>query len=195
MKRYRLINKKNKDQHLCEKVRVYGFDYYIAHIETPVDGKQYFNVWDDRVWTYKEKPCPMPYWGNLTTLREIIATTDTILPDLPEIDTVDQNQCDAIELAEKFVKGHPDYAAEGFSEYQNGLLNGFIEGYMAHNKTNPFTKEDLIAFHRWVRRSQWQDYNDLIPNTFINKYDERKTTVEIIELWTKESRIETIYFN
>lgn len=32
------------------------------------------------------------------------------------------------ELAEEYVRSHPDFEAEGLSEYMNGILNGFIAG-------------------------------------------------------------------
>lgn len=30
--------------------------------------------------------------------------------------------------AENYVRNHPDFETEGFSEYLNGVFNGFIEG-------------------------------------------------------------------
>jgi hypothetical protein len=32
-----------------------------------------FNSYDKRVWIYQPIPCPMPYWGNLNTLKKIEA--------------------------------------------------------------------------------------------------------------------------
>ena len=34
----------------------------------------------------------------------------------------------AEEAAERFVRNDPDFEVEGFSEYQNGVLNGFVDG-------------------------------------------------------------------
>jgi hypothetical protein len=36
---------------------------------------------------------------------------------------------DLDELAEDMLKSHKDFNAEGFSEYQNGRLNGIYEGF------------------------------------------------------------------
>lgn len=36
-------------------------------------------------------------------------------------------------LAEDFIKNHKDFNNEGFSEYINGLFNGFIAGFEAKN--------------------------------------------------------------
>lgn len=36
----------------------------------------YFNTYDNRFWQYSPAPCPLPWWGNLETLREILVTTD-----------------------------------------------------------------------------------------------------------------------
>ena len=33
------------------------------------------------------------------------------------------------QIAETYIKNDPDFKAEGFSPYQNGKFNGFIDGY------------------------------------------------------------------
>ena len=38
------------------------------------------------------------------------------------------------EMAENHVRNHKDFPAEGFSDYMNGFLNGYIEGAEAIEK-------------------------------------------------------------
>lgn len=54
---------------------------------------------------------------------------------------------EVLEIAEKILVAHSDFKAEGFSEYQNGRLNGIIEGIEAHQelvKDKLFTIGDMI---------------------------------------------------
>lgn len=50
-------------------------------------------------------------------------------------------------LAESFVRNHKDFETEGFSDYHNGLFNGFIEGYNSPKKEiktdKLYTEDDL----------------------------------------------------
>lgn len=43
--------------------------------------------------------------------------------------TITHKQETLEEVAENFIKNSDDFKAEGFSDYQNGVFNGFIEGY------------------------------------------------------------------
>lgn len=58
-------------------------------------------------------------------------------------------------MAEKILTSHKDYKSEGFSDYQNGRLNGIIEGFKAHQelvKDKLFTIDDLVSFEEWLRK-------------------------------------------
>lgn len=58
------------------------------------------------------------------------------------------------DLAEKSVLENKDYKAEGFSEYQNGKFNGFIEGFLKAlelNKDKQFTYDDMVMIYNLGR--------------------------------------------
>jgi hypothetical protein len=69
-------------------------------------------------------------------------------------DKLSKQNCDEIfgvvdveRLAENIVTSHPDFKSEGFSDYQNGKLNGIIEGFnkaMELTKYKLFTVEDIM---------------------------------------------------
>ena len=40
-------------------------------VTNPVIDKEYHNLYDGRIWKYRPSPCPMPFWANTGTLREI----------------------------------------------------------------------------------------------------------------------------
>lgn len=46
-----------------------------------IPGEFYFNTYDNHIWKYMPTPCPLPYWGNITTLRKIIECTFTLYVD------------------------------------------------------------------------------------------------------------------
>lgn len=58
------------------------------------------------------------------------------------------------DLAEKSVLENKDYKTEGFSDYQNGKLNGFIEGFLKSlelNKYKQFTYDDMVMIYNLGR--------------------------------------------
>jgi hypothetical protein len=58
---------------------------------------------------------------------------------------------DEYKLAEEIVTSHPDFKTEGFSDYQNGKLNGFIEGFQKAQELNKnkYSEEDMKTAIRW----------------------------------------------
>jgi hypothetical protein len=51
-------------------------------------------------------------------------------------------------LAEEYIKNGKDFDVEGFSEYQNGKLNGFIDGYNAVLLNKQFSLKNILEkFH------------------------------------------------
>jgi hypothetical protein len=79
----------------------------------------------------------------------VMATSNGMLVDY----NLSKQNCDEIfsivdveRLAENIVTSHPDFKSEGFSDYQNGKLNGIIEGFnkaMELNKDKVFTILDI----------------------------------------------------
>lgn len=47
------------------------------------------------------------------------------------------------EIAERLVKKHPDFKAEGLSEYQNGKFNGIIEG-IKYQQERSYSEEEIL---------------------------------------------------
>lgn len=58
---------------------------YLCTDDTPNDGDLVIpNKPNESIWTFKESPCPLPYWGNKHTCKKIIQSTDPSL-GLPTI--------------------------------------------------------------------------------------------------------------
>lgn len=67
-------------------------------------------------------------------------------------------------MAEEILTSHRDYKAESFSEYQNGRLNGIIEGIEAHQE---LTKDKLFTVEDMMKAIQFG--NDTINPCFSNR--------------------------
>ena len=82
------------------------------------------------------------------------------LPLLPELVIED----DVEKLAEGLLMAHPDFKAEGMSEYQNGRYNGIIEGLTYKAATKIYSEEDLRkayedGFHSATTDSPIKDFS------------------------------------
>lgn len=79
--------------------------------------------------------------------------------------------CQAIEcgydledLAEDMLKSHKDFEGEGFSDYQNGRLNGIYEGFqkaLAILGDKKFNEVDMINFSEFVSGKYINQYKFL----------------------------------
>lgn len=160
MNKYKLINTQTKKEHLCDKVTIDGFDYYVSK-ETPTheDCKEGVTklVWGINVFNsiytyYRKGEVGMLFDKNRANeYKRIIACNNPNI-DIPKI----VDEVDVINIAEKILKSHPDFEAEGMNEYQNGRFNGIIEGYNKSQETHPFSEENIKSFatHFYTRRLQ-----------------------------------------
>ena len=123
---YKLINKQTGEEHICQKVTIDGFDYYVS------DEKVHFGyVWNsilEQVETmFEEKTFH-------NSLKGIIATTNHSLMCPKVVDEVER-------LANQKALPH--------------LRAVFIEGYNKSQETHPFTEEDMIEFANFHFRQEF----------------------------------------
>jgi hypothetical protein len=86
---------------------------------------------------------------DFTHCKKIISGT----PELSSINysALSEDDCkkigyvDIYKIAEEKLKSHPDFKTEGFSDYQNGRLNGIVEGFELFQSLNDkkFSLEDI----------------------------------------------------
>ncbi len=69
-------------------------------------------------------------------------TSAAILEGVPMLPQFSKEKS-VVSIAEEILLSHPDFKAEGFSEYQNGRFNGIIDGFNKAKETYKFTEEDL----------------------------------------------------
>ena len=170
---YKLVNKTTKEETICTKVNVDGFDYYV--------NKQAINSFD---WYYLKQVSDVgthtgiyqasdkPKVNKLNSLAEnihkVICTTNPNI-DIPKV-------IDEVEELFTTISKNPPYC--------NVINKNAIMGYNKHKETNPFSEEDMVEFNVWQR--------GLLGSLNCNWLTE-KTDLELLQLW-KEQKVETIYY-
>lgn len=163
--KYKLINFSTKEEHLCDKVTIDGFDYYVSD-EIPkennfaTDGLGIFRF-------HSENPCQ----AIICNPKKVIATNNPNI-DIPKV-------VDEVEILLR-----KDFDLEIIdSDVDNIFLNGLTEGYNKSKETHPFSDEDMMEFADWVYRSQFD----------LEGYTQDKETKKLFQIW-KEQQPKIIYY-
>lgn len=187
----KLVNKQTKEEHICSKVVIDGFDYYyidelipynpnggtngnfvcLGEIESNKDhnvklgDKQYISPFVKNV-------------GDCGGCRKLIATNNPSI-DLPKIVNEIRN------LAQKTFGGKLNKKDDKIVyTLTKGYLEGFITGYNKSQESHPFSEEDMIEFSWWLVKNLGMFSCDRTAH--FNK--------ELLQIW-KEQRIKIIYYN
>lgn len=193
--KYKLINIETKEEHLCDKVTIDGFDYYVSDKYARIgnfitDGKVIEKVtyFDTFTLEYSIKPngrtpmCqkrPSLKWGN------ILATNN------PNIDI-----SKVVDEVEKLCKFNVEKI---YSKYiPKDLLDDYIVlyklGYNKSQETHSSSEEDMIEFAEFV--SKYPDKNRNYLGQMLHaksKYDGAERTIDLLQLW-KEQQPKTVYY-
>ena len=172
--KYKLTNNQTKEEHLCDKVTIDGFDYYVSYKCNDLGG------WHIDV-EFKLLLNPSRY-NVVNEMREVIATNNPSI-DIPKV--VD-------ELMYKWNLGLK-VAEKSKTKNKTAMRNGFVKGYDKSQETHPFSEQDMIEFYKWLNKNGWQDYNDVKPGLFINSYGVQKQDKELLQLW-KEQQPKIVYY-
>ena len=177
----KLVNKQTKEEHICSKIVIDGFDYYVSDDEQPkIEGELYhcfhkgkginvgLGVTKQRliidIYSKNRNLCP--------DCKKVIATNNPSI-DLPKVvhehTIVIQNSESLKNLAE--------------GEYQVRKAY-FLKGYNKSQETHPFSEEDMIEFSWWLVKNLGMFSCDRTAH--FNK--------ELLQIW-KEQRIKIIYYN
>ena len=175
--KYKLINKITKEEHLCDKLTIDGFDYYVSNNEQPkIDGELYhckhkgkgIDVGNGKpsqnliISTYSSK-------RNLCfDCKKVIATNNSNI-DIPKV--VDEVE----RLAESIIPN---------LRYKKYVKTGFIGGYNKSQETHSFSEEDMVDFAKWMDDNMQQI--EYYPMPIMNYK-------EILQLW-KEQQPKIVYY-
>lgn len=188
MVKYKLININTKEEHLCDKVTIDGFDYYVSDKkEQVVLGKNYYEH-DNHIpiYSFTKDTLPKGYY-----LPEVIATTNSDI-DIPKI----VNEVEELALKttlqpkvlfDKLKKCSQNDALliDEFGDYnivKYRETTGFISGYNKSQETHPFSEDDMKNFGKFC-----------IENNVCKEENRYYQYWELLQLW-KEQQLKTVYY-
>jgi hypothetical protein len=164
--KYRLINSVTKLETICYKVTIDGFDYYVSPESKIFELDFFYHKLDKEI----QQMLPRKYQeyrnNNYQCFDKIIATNNTKV-DIPKVVN------DVEKIADYYLP------PEG-TMYRKWVKMGYIAGYEKTIERHPFSKYDIIEFHKWA--FQYVKFNE-----------SDKTTEELLELWL-ELVTKTIYY-
>lgn len=164
--KYKLINTQIKEEHLCDKVTIDGFDYYYID-ERPKMLEWFFDGLDliSSIPIYQRNNKQKSYEG----CYKIICTNNPN-SDIPKV------------VGEVEVLAERWFASENKNIYNNyNEKPAFIKGYNKFQETHPFSEEDVREIFKIAQMQK--DYGDYKPYTF----------EEAIQLW-KEQQSKIVYY-
>lgn len=183
MGKYKLINKTTNEEHLCEKIAVDGFDYYVSDNIKGEKGLNYnfgLNKLDELPMYYSKQSTEWNF------CRKVIATNNPRI-FLPRV--IEQFDIEGMALEYSSKKGNPN--PEGYTKLQTEKLHGFIDGYNASQASHPFTESDMIEYANWIADTKKHGYSkQLYEAMLVNKVN---TTKELLEIF-KTQQVKTIYY-
>ena len=165
MKKYKLINTTTKEEHLCDKVTIDGFDYYVSD-EIIKDVRPYNGEWQiEKGYILNKLPT---YLTDLSECRLVIATNNLNI-DIPQI---------LEEPNETLI--HQIAADLGYRMLPDDLEEGIKAGYKESQETHPFSEDDMVEFGKYA-------HNDAFSLSNV------KTFKELFQLW-KERNPKKVYY-
>jgi hypothetical protein len=184
MNKYKLINKTTGEEHICEKIVVDGWDYYVSD-ERPKVG--------DWVIEYQKADAV----GELhfingehvlsVDIQEKVIATNNPSIDIPKVvDEVGETAC---EIANVSLNWYKDKNNKDRDYSIIWHVDGIIEGYNKSQETHPNSDSDTAEFAEWLTLNT---NSTSIHGEYIYK-NVRRVTKELLQLW-KEQKPKTLYY-
>lgn len=135
--KYKLINKTTDEEHLCDKVIIDGFDYYVSDTRiTELSA-------NDRYYTIVENPRRIVrYSKHIQSKDAVIIATNNPNIDIPKV----------VDEVERLAKQEHSYNHKSVNEISFRL--GVEVGYNKSQETHSFSEEDMIEFAVFYQKHQ-----------------------------------------
>ncbi len=173
--KYLLKNNKTKEETICEKVKIDGFEYYVENTVPFFNDWLYDNL-DNRIWHLTNLGCLQAYHSQkCNNWSKIIATNNPNI-DIPKIINEFENLAEQDADKCEYYK-HPN-SDNGYYDH----VEGFKAGYNKAKETYQFTEENVLEFALFCANFALSDEDT-----------EDKTRKELLDIW-KEQQIKTIYY-
>ena len=181
--KYKLINKVTQEEHLCGKITIDGFDYYMTYPEKcciQKEGKTVMN-----------KGCM-----ERNHCEKVIATNNPNI-DIPKVvNEIEKLAFDYHEQVKRnyYSTGQKAQLPKSNKEFQ-AMGDGFIDGYNKSQEMFPFTEEDMIEFAEWCQNQYFYSTVEKKWSTEFKIYDGvLYTTKELLKIWKKQQP-KIVYYN
>ena len=77
------------------------------------------------------------------------------------------------EAAVRLVREHPDFETEGYSEYQNGRLNGILDG-AAWQAERMYSEEEVLELlHKRMIHNLGDDYQETTTTKWFEQHKKK----------------------
>ena len=167
MKKYKLINKQTGEEHLCDKVTIDGFDYYM-NTETSLSNNGDWYLGYPNYNSLSKWEMVGMHEGKQVWINKVIATNNSNI-DIPKV----------MNEVEKWID---ETASTLKDEHTIATTKLCLKaGYNKSQETHPFSEEDVKEIFK-IAQTQ-KDYGDYKPYTF----------EEAIRIW-KEQQPKTLYY-
>lgn len=167
---YKLINNKTKEETICNKVVIKGFNYYINNDKISLNDPITDNY---RVWFWRDD-C------SLLGRKKVLATNNPNI-DINKVINNDEELALSYEM--------------NFSEDDGTANIDFKAGYNKAQEISPFSDDDMINFSEFIEN--WLNNNISSKSCWVKSGEKLDiddiTTKELLNIW-KEQQIKTIYY-
>jgi hypothetical protein len=168
--KYKLINTKTKEETLCDKVTIDGFDYYVSDENIPRE--HYYISWDTNYATEPKERFVLYVKSsglNGHNPRLVIAATNPNI-NIPKV----------VDEVEEFENEYFKNTSWG-SVNPRGHYEALRAGYNKSQETHSFNEENMIEFEEFCTHTDYK-------NGF-GRVDRK----ELLQLW-KEQQPKTLYY-
>lgn len=178
---YKLINKTTGEEHLCDKVTIDGFDYYVSNEEININNIYAYNTVLNTVIFLDES---LDFYTYLNDTKKVwfkvIATTNPGI-DIPKV----------VNEGAKSAKEQQEFELETGRTLEAALCikMGFLLGYKKSQETHPNSDEDVKSYLNFVE----DNYHYHSSGWYDRDSDENITREQMFINW-KEQKIKTIYY-
>jgi len=172
--KYKLINITTKQETLCDKVTIDGFDYYVS--DEIIGEDELFVMGNELVYN---SSLITDEWCKSSQPKPIATNNPNI--DIPKV-------VDEVEILGEDETNIRILKHKTPSQIARQYFDGFVKGYNKSQETHPFSEEDMIEFGQWVSHNDWV----YLPSKkyWVNEEQEelcqKISSEELLQLWKEQ---------
>lgn len=168
--KYKLINKTTNETHVCDKVIIDGFDYYVK--EDLVKEDEFFLMGNEII---QNSSLLTDEWCK--SKQPKVIACNYLSTDIPKVVTEEP-----YEILIPFPNELKMRDGREILNWQNGWVDGHLDGYTKSQETHSFTEYDMLKFAVFV------------GNYYADIHNKVVSTKELLEIWKSTHQIKTLYY-